>query len=698
VGLEQSFVDRKGGNMTHSWREAILQAFTPQAARLTLAADPDHLLVESIVLERIQANGFELLLFDDSVAFRYAYEARFRTQWDQATTSPQAERHAGAAPLDTPALVVVLHAAPQALDNLPADLLQAGRKLSFSLTELFPNLSYPVLATVERNDLDTLYQAQQLYAPGQLGQQATIDFILRHLFAVAPELLKQPTDLLRVLLRRHFRDQQMPSLFDQRLIELLQAQAQFRDWPLAQIVPNRAAFLAFLQERWPHFLQHITDSGLTTLSEAALNYGLTYAGPALLPFAHVDVRIYMDSLFLEGLLTPVAATAKLPAAYHWASVGLQRDPRADQQSRFRRLLEKIEQELPGDDAPYQAWQRLAQLWAEFIVVATALHPLAPKLIEEKMAPIREQIDSTFLTWMQRRYPGLYNQPPVPPVMVHHIPRAMARQRQAMPQVKLALVVVDGLALDQWVLVRQHLREHLPQLALKETVVFAWVPTATAVSRQAIFAGKAPFAFPNSISRTDREPVLWIQFWQEQGMTAAQIGYRKKLGRDDPADLLDLVSAPQVQVLGLVIDTLDEILHGMVLGTAGLHSQVQQWLQSGYLVDLITLLRNEGYIIYLTADHGNIEAVGGGRLAEGNLADVREARARVYPSAILRTQAKQKAANALEWPLVGLPDNYFALLAGERTAFVEEGAHIVTHGGITVEEVLVPFIEIALNPL
>lgn len=163
------------------------------------------------------------------------------------------------------------------------------------------------------------------------------------------------------------------------------------------------------------------------------------------------------------------------------------------------------------------------------------------------------------------------------------------------------------------------------------------------------------------------------------MSVAQIGYRKKLGLGDPADLLDLMSAPQMQVIGLVVDTLDDILHGMVLGTAGLHNQVRQWLENGYLVELITMLQNHGYIIYLTADHGNIEAIGCGRLSEGSLANIHEARVRVYPTSILRTQAKTQAATAIEWPQVGLPADYFPLLAGERTAFVTEGDHIVTHG-------------------
>ena len=59
-----------------TWREPILAAFTPEiatVARLTVVADPDELLTEPGIVEGIGNQGFELITFDDHVAFRYAY-------------------------------------------------------------------------------------------------------------------------------------------------------------------------------------------------------------------------------------------------------------------------------------------------------------------------------------------------------------------------------------------------------------------------------------------------------------------------------------------------------------------------------------------------------------------------------------------------------------------------------------------------
>lgn len=62
-----------------SWRDQILKEFTPKVARLTLVADPDGLLLEEGILEGIRERGFELIPFEDHIAFRYAYESKFRS-------------------------------------------------------------------------------------------------------------------------------------------------------------------------------------------------------------------------------------------------------------------------------------------------------------------------------------------------------------------------------------------------------------------------------------------------------------------------------------------------------------------------------------------------------------------------------------------------------------------------------------------
>ena len=113
----------------------------------------------------------------------------------------------------------------------------------------------------------------------------------------------------------------------------------------------------------------------------------------------------------------------------------------------------------------------------------------------------------------------------------------------------------------------------------------------------------------------------------------------------------------------------------------MHNQVRQWAQQGYLRELIALLHAHQFQVVLTSDHGNIEAQGCGRPSEGVIADLRGERVRLYPDALLRAKMKAHFPDAIEWPAIGLPEEVFPLLAPHREAFIAEGEHCVTHGGV-----------------
>lgn len=255
-------------------------------------------------------------------------------------------------------------------------------------------------------------------------------------------------------------------------------------------------------------------------------------------------------------------------------------------------------------------------------------------------------------------------------------------------------MLDGLALDQWLVLQNVLAKQRPQLRFRSEAVFAWLPTITSVSRQAVFAGKPPIYFPGSIHKTDKEAILWTQFWADFGLSSIEVAYAKGLGEDASLiEVEEILSHPKVRVVGLVIDKVDKIMHGMELGTAGMHNQVRQWAIAGFMAKLLDQLYNHGFSVFLTSDHGNIEATGIGRPSEGAIADLRGERVRVYSDPILRAKVKTQFPDSIEWSPLGLPKEYLPLLAPGRKAFIREGERIVGHGGISLEELVVPFIHI-----
>lgn len=648
------------------WRDEIVRRFTPSVGRSVVVVDPDRLLTDPLLNESLRRAGFDLLVFEEPVAFRYAYESKHRAPSDDGKISD---------------LIILYHG--DTAQSVPFDILARSDNLKLSLTDFFPNLSYPVISALEPEYLDTLYEAQERFSPGVLGDNATKDFILRHIFEIAAELVRSDADLLRVLLRRHYRSQQIPELFVDRLVNVLGSTHQFDDWPLRLLFSNRSVFFFFVQERWPIFLNE-------QFGRPTPHITLSILGPSRLPFDDPDIRVYMDNLFTEGLLKPVECES-VDAQQSWVSFGVQRDSRKEISERIKHLLTLAESSLPGFAARHGEWQRFAEIWAQLTRLTCPFEHVTEAI--DHLNSIRERVDTEFASWMLKRFGSLNNLPSSPPVMVHHAARHIAHQHSAKSG-KVALLVIDGLALDQWLTLRDQVSAQRPMWHFDETTVFAWVPSVTSVSRQSIFAARAPFYFPASIYTTDREASAWRHFWTDQGLAAAEITYIKGLGGVGSLQILSDALTHGVRVLGAVVDKVDRIMHGMELGTAGMHNQVSQWGSAGFLVAAISMLVTSGFDVFITSDHGNVEACGLGRPREGVLADVRGERARIFPNETLRAATASKFERTISWAPVGLPDEYFPLLAPGRFAFIPSGQTTVAHGGITIEEMVVPFVHLA----
>jgi hypothetical protein len=674
-----------------SWRVPILAHFTPEiatVARLTIVSDPDWLFAEPGVLDAIRERGFDLIPFEDHVAFRYAYESRFRQVWDRGQPSR---------------LVVVLRTRERNASAVPYDLLahaQRNRRLlSFSLPDIFPAFAPSVVGELDRLDLDALYEAQATLQPERMGENATKDFVLRHVFGMAPELIQTPVDLLRVLLQRHYRGRVVPRCLDERIVSVLGRAGKWSNWPLSDIVSRRADFLAFLAERWPRFVRR-TFAGDTEIKEPAEVYGLRFAGPVDLPFDHEDVRVYMDNLFVEGFLRPTDCIPRSLARGSWAAVGVVGENDTDAAERLRNLCERIRQHLPEEGADHTAWVATAFRWAEAVALRMRLGRAVPPDLSGTLDSLHNSIEARFAAWMLKRYASLHNVSFWPrPVMVHHIPRSLAHDFQATRKggrSRLAVVVVDGLALDQWALLRDGVTQDV-QSTIDEAAVFAWVPTLTAVSRQSIFAGDPPFYFAGSISTTQKEEQLWRRFWEDHGAERNEVSYLCQRQQEDDgqylARVVEAAEHPVCRVLGVVLGTIDATLHGTVLGTGGLHASVRHWADVGSLRKVVgTLLRN-GFEVCLTADHGNIEARGIGKPNVGAVADERGERVHIFRDDLTRERVRLEFDGTLAWPQVGIPEDYRPLLAPARGAFIQEGKQAVAHGGIALEEVIVPFVRI-----
>jgi len=147
----------------------------------------------------------------------------------------------------------------------------------------------------------------------------------------------------------------------------------------------------------------------------------------------------------------------------------------------------------------------------------------------------------------------------------------------------------------------------------------------------------------------------------------------------------------IQVLGMVINTIDVKMHDVTGGMKELVSQIKFWLEKGMFIEFIKSLLDKNFEIILTSDHGNTEATGVGEPKD--FSKQRGRRARIYTDEnSLQNTAEKFTHSKIWWPQMA-GEKYHFLLATENNAFSRENLTIVTHGGDSLDEVMVPFVRL-----
>jgi hypothetical protein len=301
----------------------------------------------------------------------------------------------------------------------------------------------------------------------------------------------------------------------------------------------------------------------------------------------IEAGLILRELKLRGLVKRVLVIAPKGLVTQWVA-----EMRTHFNEDFRLLI-------PSDFSAYRRIAKEDNIWQSHPQVVCPMDSVKP--LESRRGWSAKQVAD----YNQERFEDLVsagwdlvivvNLPPAPPVMLHHIPRFLSRYIHDGKKNKIAFVLVDGLALDQWIVIRKEIAKQRANYRFRENAVFAWIPTITSVSRQTAFAGKPPIYFPNSIHATDKEPALWSQFWVDQGLSQQEVAYAKGLGNGPLDSIEEIVARARTRVVGLVVDKVDKIMHGMELGAAGMHNQVRQWACGPFITQLFDLLLENGSV-------------------------------------------------------------------------------------------------------
>ena len=92
--------------------------------------------------------------------------------------------------------------------------------------------------------------------------------------------------------------------------------------------------------------------------------------------------------------------------------------------------------------------------------------------------------------------------------------------------------------------------------------------------------------------------------------------------DIASELEQQINLKSASVIGIVLNVIDDIMHGMNLGSAGMHSQIRHWVKQGHFSAFLKVLIDQGFEVWITSDHGNLECEGIGNIPDGALSETR----------------------------------------------------------------------------
>lgn len=611
-----------------------------------LVVDPDGLVRSTAVLGALADRQVRSIVWDEPLESRLAWEASGGSS--------------------TRALVVDrTHRA----DALPADVAAAiDRRATMSLDDVFRTLDRHVLGQLDWADLDGALAIDGQLGASRLDRAATGSQLLRRLYLLDPDAMHDGPRLLEGLLRLHRRARPAPLSGYLSAHFAAAVGAPLPGLATVAAVHDRGAFIDWLQRAWKDVV-HGRDPSLRAL--------LLADGP----------RQLLDDYFDDGLLHAVQGLAGDPAL----AFGIDVDPDEERQRRLESGILAVATVLDAGDVDYDGWRTIA---AELGGAIAALSVDAAASTSQLDA-VRKRANEAFMPWLADHYHELATLPAINvPAMVHRAARTMDLQRR---DGKVALVVVDGMSIGLWRTILPMIRR--PEWTVSESSSFAWLPTITSISRQAIFAGRPPVGFADSIGTTAKEAALWRDWWGENAkLPEHEIGYVGLHLRNEAAAGLESNAAFASQlgrrVLGVVVEDVDHEMHGERLGEGTFHAAIRAWVAQGHLGRLIEALLADGYRIYVTSDHGftEVEAIG---VSQAGVNADKHGRFEVYSDELLLDSAvaTSKIAGRIRWGGHGLPTDYRVFFAPMYGVLKPKGDRLLSHGGPSIEEVIVPWVVI-----
>ncbi|MGF1585683.1 MAG: response regulator [Bacteroidales bacterium] len=291
-----------------------------------------------------------------------------------------------------------------------------------------------------------------------------------------------------------------------------------------------------------------------------------------------------------------------------------------------------------------------------------------------------------------------------------------------PAEKVIVILIDNLRFDQWKAILPDIREYFQ--ITSEELYCTILPTTTQFARNSMFAGLMPWDIEKLY------PQLWMNDEDEgsknpyeEELLSRQLKRRgnnmhfyyekvlnKKNGKKLSENISSLINNPLTVLVYNFVDMLShartemDVLKELAGDDAAYRSLTRSWFRHSYLLDLLKELSARKVKVVITSDHGSVRVenpvkVIGDRNTTTNLRYKQGKNINYNPKQVFEV----RNPSSIHLPQNNVSSTYIFATGGDFFAYPNNYNYYANyykntfqHGGISMEEMLVPLI--VLEPL
>ncbi len=376
------------------------------------------------------------------------------------------------------------------------------------------------------------------------------------------------------------------------------------------------------------------------------------------------------------------------------------------QQEFRQLGMALNNRMDADE-----W---IEMFKKLVFWELELEKIEDSGMREILNMQKKEANSLFCRFIENNYADWLNGVEEAPQMIHTIIKN--RVAPTLSQGKTALVVIDNLRYDQWEMLKPIILKYFT--LEQDDVIFSILPTATHYARNALFAG----LMPSEIQKL--YPKYWVTEEDEEGKNMYEkelletnlkrlgknikCSYNKVTSYDGGKKLLDSFNELKENDLNVIVyNFVDMLSHArtemkvikeLADDEAAYRSLTVSWFEHSPLQDIIKKIAESKSKLIITTDHGTVKVsnpvkIVGERNLNSNLR-YKAGRGMSYKEkevfAVKNPSEIFLPKGALSSEFVFSKENDFFVYPNNYNHFVNHYGDTFQHGGISLEEILIPF--------